>query len=253
MAQCKMCGRKGFLLSVSAIGLCKSCSPSVVMDIQQRVRIINDCMELIDTSKYMTTRLSRCNLLIEHAQALLEYEHKGIPTVNPSPSQLLSGYAAIRAQISKERKTDKPSTQGLQKGQVLACPYCNAQLDSMPTRKKKCPSCGKFILVRTRLPDRERVLVTEEGARQIEEERERIRIEKAEAIQRELAVANRATLESFKALGVEKVEWYTALDERTCDKCRALHGNIFPLEKAPNLPYEGCTNPHGCRCTYLSV
>jgi len=252
MAQCKMCGRKGFLLSVSANGLCKSCDQIVVMDVQQRGRIINDCMKLIDKSKNIKTRLSRCDLLIEHAQALLEYEHKGIPTVNPSPSQLLSNYMPIRTQMAGEENIDKPSTQGPQKRQVLTCPYCNAQLDSMPTRKKKCPSCGKFILVRTRPSDRQRVLVTEEGARQFEEEREGIRIKKAEAIKREIAANNRAALESYKSNGISKVEILPALDERTCDKCIAIAG-VYPLKKVPKLPYEYCTNPDGCRCTYIPV
>ncbi len=99
MAQCKMCGLKGFFLSVSEDGLCKSCESIVVMDIQQRVRIINDCIKLVNESKNMNTQLSRYDLLREHAQALLEYEHKGIPTVSPSPSQFLSEYTTNRDQI----------------------------------------------------------------------------------------------------------------------------------------------------------
>lgn len=105
MAQCKMCGRKGFFLSVNANSLCKSCEPIVVMDVQQRGRIINDCIKLVAESKNMKTRLSRCDLLVEHAQALLEYEHKGIPTVSPSPSQLLSEYTAMRDQVVLEGVT----------------------------------------------------------------------------------------------------------------------------------------------------
>lgn len=105
MAECKMCGRKGLFLLVSANGLCKSCESIVVMDVQQRGRIINDSMKLVAESKNMKTRLSRCDLLIEHAQALLEYEHKGIPTVSPFPSQLLSEYTAMRDQIVLEGVT----------------------------------------------------------------------------------------------------------------------------------------------------
>lgn len=105
MAQCKMCGQKGFFLSVSADGLCKSCAPIVVMDVEQRGRIINDCMELVDKSKKMDTRLHRCDLLLEHAQALLEYEHKGIPTVRPLPSQLLTEYTPLHDQIVLEGVT----------------------------------------------------------------------------------------------------------------------------------------------------
>lgn len=121
MAQCKMCGQKGFFLSVSANGLCKSCEPIVVMDVQQRGRIINDCMKLVSESKNMKTRLSRCDLLIEHAQALLEYEHKGISTVSPSPSQLLSEYTAMRDQIVLEGVTAEVE-KALAKAEIAATP-----------------------------------------------------------------------------------------------------------------------------------
>jgi phage FluMu protein Com len=39
------------------------------------------------------------------------------------------------------------------------CPYCNHQLEKMPGRKKKCPSCGNDIFVRTRPQDKRRILV----------------------------------------------------------------------------------------------
>lgn len=203
MAQCKMCGQKSLFLSVSENGLCKPCDSIVVMDIQQRGRIIQDCMRLINKSKNMKTRLSRCDLLIEHAQALLEYEHKGIPTVNPSPSQLLSEYTAIRTQMDREESIEKLQSNKGKKGE---------------------PAKG-------------------EGNR----------IQKAESIKREMATYNKVALERYKREGLEKVEWYTALDERTCEDCQALHGNIYPVGQAPELPYKGCTNLKGCRCTYLPV
>jgi hypothetical protein len=105
MAQCKMCGQKGFFLPVSANGLCNSCEPIVVMDVQQRGRIINDCVELVAESKNMKTRLSRCDLLVEHAHALLEYEQKGIPTISPPPSELLTEYTPMCNQIVLEGVT----------------------------------------------------------------------------------------------------------------------------------------------------
>lgn len=121
MAQCKMCGRKGFFLSVSANGLCNSCESIVVMDVQQRGRIVNDCMKLVAESKNMRTRLSRCDLLMDHAQALLEYEHKGIPTLTPSPSQLLSEYTAMRDQIVLEGVTAEVE-KALAKAEIAAAP-----------------------------------------------------------------------------------------------------------------------------------
>ncbi len=50
------------------------------------------------------------------------------------------------------------------------CPYCGTVFDSVPTRKRKCPSCGKAVLVKSRFPDRRKVLVTEEQAQSIAHE-----------------------------------------------------------------------------------
>lgn len=121
MAQCKMCGRKGFFLSLSTNGLCNSCEPIVVMDVQQRGRIINDCMKLVAESKNMKTRLSRFDLLIEHTQVLLEYEQKGISTLSPSPSQLLSKHNAMRDQIVLESVTAEVE-KALAKAEIAATP-----------------------------------------------------------------------------------------------------------------------------------
>ncbi|MGD0187991.1 MAG: hypothetical protein ABSC25_22465 [Roseiarcus sp.] len=51
-----------------------------------------------------------------------------------------------------------------------ACPNCGAILAVRPGRKAKCPHCGNFIFVRTRPIDRQRVLVTEKQATQLEAE-----------------------------------------------------------------------------------
>jgi DNA-directed RNA polymerase subunit RPC12/RpoP len=48
------------------------------------------------------------------------------------------------------------------------CPSCGAILAERPARKTKCPHCGSYIFVRTRPLDRQRVLVTEEQARNLE-------------------------------------------------------------------------------------
>lgn len=48
------------------------------------------------------------------------------------------------------------------------CPYCSKSLTKRPQKKAKCPHCGKYILVRTRQSDRQRVLVTENQAYEIE-------------------------------------------------------------------------------------
>jgi len=69
----------------------------------------------------MKTRLSRCDLLVEHAKALLKYERKGIPTVSPSPSQLLTEYTAMRDQIVLEGVTAEVE-KALAKAEISATP-----------------------------------------------------------------------------------------------------------------------------------
>jgi hypothetical protein len=69
------------------------------MAVQQRARIINDSLKLIETSKKVDTRISRCDLVLEHAAALAEYEKRGIATIEPSPSSLLQEYAKRRDKL----------------------------------------------------------------------------------------------------------------------------------------------------------
>jgi len=64
--------------------------------VSQRARIVNDSMRLIDESKRLDTRISRCDLLLMHAAALAKYEERGIPTIKPPPSALLKQYGEQR-------------------------------------------------------------------------------------------------------------------------------------------------------------
>jgi len=57
-----------------------------------------------------------------------------------------------------------------------ACPSCGVKLEVTPQRKKKCPSCGQYIYVRTRPSDRQRVLVNEEEANRIDDEWQKINV-----------------------------------------------------------------------------
>jgi hypothetical protein len=102
MGQCKLCGRKGLFLSLSRNGLCNGCEEFFVLDLKNRVRIIDDCVRLITTSKNIDTRLKRCDLLEEQYKVLLEYQEKGILIpggVNPSDSYQTC--KAIREEIIK--------------------------------------------------------------------------------------------------------------------------------------------------------
>jgi NADH pyrophosphatase NudC (nudix superfamily) len=257
-----MCGQKGFLLSVSKNGLCKSCDQLVVMDVQQRGQIINDCMKLVDKSKNIKTRLSRCDLLIEHAQALSEYEDKGISTVDPSPSQLLSQYTAIRAQLVGEGK--KPNAESA----ANTCPYCGSPVESTPKRKARCPHCGGDIYVRSN-PYGLSSLVSEADAACLDwlksfevSVKQYKKIQKATEAKslRDIIIAiqqesRKSDLLNHKRNGVKKVEIYGALDDRMCQACLSLHNKQLRIDEALNaqpLPVRDCANSF-CRCVYLAV
>lgn len=100
-------------------GLCDSCYPAYVNEVRQRFRIITDCIRLIDESKKTETRLSGCDLLVEHAEALRIYEEKGIPTITPSPSQLVNDYTRMRDKIILDGARDEVD-KALAKAKVAA-------------------------------------------------------------------------------------------------------------------------------------
>jgi len=76
-------------LSVSKIGLCSSCQQLVLMEARDRVRIINDSIEIIKKTQNINVTLSRFDLLLEHFKALIEYEKKGINFLSYSPTEAL--------------------------------------------------------------------------------------------------------------------------------------------------------------------
>lgn len=53
---------------------------------------------------------------------------------------------------------------------------------------------------------------------------------------------DRAVVQAFRDAGIEKVEWETEKDERTCSSCSPLDGKEFPIDKIPAKPH------YGCRC-----
>ena len=59
---------------------------------------------------------------------------------------------------------------------------------------------------------------------------------------------NKSVLNTYYKAGANKVVWHSSLDMKTCDGCRALHGQEFDIDKAPDNPL----HPR-CRCTWLPV
>jgi SPP1 gp7 family putative phage head morphogenesis protein len=53
--------------------------------------------------------------------------------------------------------------------------------------------------------------------------------------------------ETYKDVGVEKVQWVAEGDSKTCGVCRALDGEIFDIDDAPDKQH------HNCRCYLIPV
>jgi hypothetical protein len=89
VAHCKYCGRSGLFLKVTRNGLCLSCDPVVMRCIVRHVQIMDESQDLVANSKKLETRLGRCQTIVDQARMLLEYDRKGIPTITPSPDQII--------------------------------------------------------------------------------------------------------------------------------------------------------------------
>jgi HK97 family phage portal protein len=64
-----------------------------------------------------------------------------------------------------------------------------------------------------------------------------------------IMASNEGALTGYGELGVEKAEFYAAIDERACDDCLALHKEIFTLNDS-----HGMIPLHPqCRCVWLPV
>lgn len=98
MAQCKWCDASGWFLGIDSNGLCRECQPMFVEAIN-RCRVLKESVELAQEGKTVKTRVSRCDLAIEHAEYLLPFEEKGINTVDPTPTKILKHLRSLRTEI----------------------------------------------------------------------------------------------------------------------------------------------------------
>jgi hypothetical protein len=107
MGQCKYCGKKGFFLSIDKDGLCRNCAPVLLMQVQQSIRVIKESEDIINRSKHINTRISRCDTILVHLKRLIELEKKGIPTLNIPPSKLFQQVTNERNKILYESAEGK--------------------------------------------------------------------------------------------------------------------------------------------------
>lgn len=63
-----------------------------------------------------------------------------------------------------------------------------------------------------------------------------------------IAASNEGALQLYQSEGVEKVQWYTSLDGRTCEICMPYHEEVFPVMESHNMIP---AHPR-CRCVWLA-
>lgn len=53
-------------------------------------------------------------------------------------------------------------------------------------------------------------------------------------------ITDEAVKKAYKSVGVEKVKWVTAKDEKVCSECSPLDGKVFDLDGVPTKPHLNC-------------
>ena len=62
-----------------------------------------------------------------------------------------------------------------------------------------------------------------------------------------ISVVDEATIKGFKDMGVKRVRWIAADDEKTCPTCGARDNRVYHINKIPPKPH------YGCRCYVVPV
>ena len=62
-----------------------------------------------------------------------------------------------------------------------------------------------------------------------------------------LDAVDESTLDTYKMMGVDKVEWHTNMDGKECKSCRERNGKIYPIDDVPPKPHRNC------RCRWSPV
>lgn len=62
-----------------------------------------------------------------------------------------------------------------------------------------------------------------------------------------ITVADTAVIQAYTDLGVKKVMWNTAKDDKVCKICKSRNKKIYPIDRIPDKPH------YGCRCWFTPV
>lgn len=89
MKKCVNCGASGIFLKLSDYNLCKECDNEIVPEIKKYGTHFMDYYASLDDTYYKYEKRLKIEYCIEQLNALLQFDKKGIPTIDPSPKELL--------------------------------------------------------------------------------------------------------------------------------------------------------------------
>ncbi len=154
--------------------------------------------------------------------------------------------------------TEKQNAPNMAGNSDAHCPYCGNLIVPKPVRHRKCPQCLQPIRVHRGK------LLTLAQEKQLNEERQR-ELERKETGKRLRLIkltrdSNLRVLREVKELqrdipGGFGVEVQAILDDKTCEYCANLDGQIIPADQCRPEgipPWSQCTSELGCRC-YLQT
>jgi len=81
--------------SLSKEGLCRECEDQVAEQIHHKGCLINQYIEDMQGEQERVQQIKLCRLILENAEYLQELEKKSIPTIEPSPSELIQEYREV--------------------------------------------------------------------------------------------------------------------------------------------------------------
>jgi hypothetical protein len=102
MAECKWCGKQGFLVRTDENGLCKKCEQHAPLRIIPAAAKIKLYYDAAYEAKTASSKVSKFNAAISLAEFLLPYEKKGIPTCDPLPSAIIEECNSCKDEVIVE-------------------------------------------------------------------------------------------------------------------------------------------------------
>lgn len=97
--RCLRCHRGGLFIALTGQRLCTACAAEYQMTVPRQVQIIVESLILVRNSKKLDTRLNRIEDVRRLCTSLLAYEHAGVATMDPPPSEILASLPRVTEEV----------------------------------------------------------------------------------------------------------------------------------------------------------